>query len=124
MVDAEDIGCLYFKASEFKKANPSCDWQDMDFAFLAMLDKARDIAGTPFVINSAFRSKEYEISKGRSGSSSHCKGCAIDIRCSTSSQRLRIVFGAFVAGFRRIGIGEHFIHFDCDSSKPEGIWLY
>lgn len=125
MVDlTKDCGMKWFKPSEFRKACPSCDWTDMEQSFLAKLDAAREKAGIPFVINSAFRSKEYELQKGRTGSSSHCKGVAVDLRCSCSSCRFAIVSAAIATNIHRIGIGKNFIHLDDDDSKPSGIWLY
>lgn len=114
----------YFKDVEFKRARPSCSLSDMDLSFMVRLDMARDIAGVPFIVNSAYRSVEFEKQKGRSGTSSHCKGLAIDIRCTDSATRLCILSAAISAGFRRIGIGSHFIHLDIDDSKPDGVWLY
>ena len=71
----------YFKEAEFKKAQPSCSMTQMDDWFLERLDKLRELCGIPLVINSAYRSKEYEREKGRDGTSAHCAGLAVDIRC-------------------------------------------
>lgn len=114
----------YFRDEEFKRACPSCSLSDMDLGFMVRLNTARDIAGIPFVVNSAYRTKDYELSKGRSGTSSHCKGIAVDIRCSNSADRFIIVRAAIGAGFRRIGIGSHFIHLDTDDTKSDAVWLY
>lgn len=118
------VDLKYFKPSEFRKASPSCYLDDMDVSFLQCLDLARDIAGIPFVINSAYRTKEYELSKGRSGTSSHCKGVAVDLRCSNAFDRYHIVRSLLCVGFRRIGISKYFIHVDADDSKKACIWLY
>lgn len=113
----------YFKESEFKNATPSCSISDMSEEFLLKLDDARSLCSCPFVINSAYRSPEYELSKNRSGSSSHCKGLAVDIRCSTASARLKILVCLLAVGFRRIGLYNGFIHVDMDTSKPSSLWL-
>lgn len=116
----------YFDDSEFRKAQPSCSLDQMDVQFMDRLSMARHIAGIPFIVNSAYRSVSYEKSKGRSGSSMHCQGKAIDLRCVTNAQRYRIVAALIEVGFRRIGIGSSFIH--VDSGYPESIdpliWLY
>lgn len=115
----------YFKDEEFRKATPSCSLSDMNEDFMHLLDECRDFAGIPFIINSAFRTVEYEKSKGRSGTSQHTKGLAVDIRCVTNAQRFRIVASLLVAGFRRIGIGSNFIHVDDGYPNSEPIiWLY
>lgn len=90
-----------------------------------MLDKLRDLVGFPIILNSAYRSPVYEKKKGRTGTSSHCKGIAFDIRCNDSFKRASLVFNASELGFTRIGISKNFIHIDCDSSKSNPcIWLY
>lgn len=114
----------YFTEGEFTKARPSCSLSDMNESFMSRLDDARHIAGVPFVVTSAFRSKQYEIAKGRTGTSSHCLGLAIDIACSSNFNRLVILEALLKVGFRRIGIGKTFIHVDYDSSKNAAIWLY
>ena len=114
----------YFVEQEFTQAKPACSLSDMDDSFMQRLDEARHLAGVPFVVSSAYRSKQYEISKGRIGSSSHCKGLAIDILCSNSFNRLQIIESLLKVGFKRIGIGKTFIHVDYDSSKNQSIWLY
>ena len=89
------------------------------------LDDCREFAGVPFIINSAYRSVEFEKTKNRSGSSMHCQGKAVDIRCITNALRYRILDALIVFGFHRIGIGTNFIHVDCGypSSDPI-IWTY
>lgn len=115
----------YFTEEEFKRAVPSCSLSDMDESFMIHLDECRDFAGIPFVINSAYRSVEYEKKKGRTGTSQHCKGLAVDIRCRTNAERFRILASLLVAGFRRIGIGFNFIHVDDGYPDSEPIiWTY
>lgn len=112
----------YFKPSEFKDCYPSCSIEDMDEDFMSRLDDARTLCAFPFVLNSAYRSVEYEHSKGRKGTSSHCKGCAVDISCLTSVYRLQMILALLSVGFRRIGIYPTFIHVDSDVSKPASLW--
>ena len=115
----------YFSPSEFTRCNPSCDISQMDEGFLALMDRVRELAGIPLVINSAYRSRSYELTKGRSGNSAHCKGKALDIRCNTSVNRFKIVAAAINAGIKRIGIGKTFVHLDNDASLPQRVmWDY
>lgn len=113
----------YFKDVEFARCNPPCELSDMDEGFMKLLDCARAKAKVAFVLNSAYRTKEHEISRKRSGSSSHCKGLAADIACSSSFVRYRIVSSLIEVGFRRIGIYPTFIHVDSDEEKISAIWL-
>lgn len=114
----------YFSEEEFTRCNPPCKLSDMQESFMNRLEYARAISQTPYVINSAYRSVEYEISKGRKGTSSHCKGCAVDIKCKNSIDRVLILSGLLSAGFRRIGLHKHFIHVDSDAQKNASLWLY
>lgn len=112
----------YFKAGEFELCTPRCGLRSMDPDFMRRLDHAREVAGVPFVINSAFRSVDWELSHGRSGSSSHTKGLAVDISCVTPAYRYRILYALISEGFTRIGLYPSFIHVDADSEKPAAIW--
>lgn len=115
----------YFKEEEFKGCTPSCSLQDMQQSTMSKLDTAREIAGIPFVINCAFRSKKWDKGKGRSGTSAHTKGQAIDIRCNSDRNRFLIVDALIKAGFTRIGIAKGFIHADDSQSHTQQvIWLY
>lgn len=113
----------YFKPEEFEKATPACSIDDMDEAFLLKLDDARSICSVPFVINSAYRTPEYEREHDRPGTSSHCKGLAVDLRCTSAGNRLKMLLALMAVGFRRIGLYSTFIHVDMDVSKKSSIWL-
>lgn len=119
------IKSRYFQEKEFQHCTPSCSLQDMKQTTMSKLDTAREIAGIPFVLNSAFRSAEWDKSWGRSGTGAHTLGCAVDIRCNSNSNRFKIVQALIKAGFKRVGIANNYIHAD-DSEKhnQEIIWLY
>ena len=119
------IKSKYFKEKEFAACVPSCSLQDMQQHTMDKLDAARGLAGIPFVLNSAYRSPEWEKSKGRTGTGAHTAGCAVDIRCNASANRFKIVQACLLAGFTRIGIGKNYVHVDDDPAKPEQvIWHY
>ena len=100
--------------------------KDMDADFMNMLDTIRHEAGIPLVLNSAYRSPEYERSKGRSGSGAHTYGLAVDIRCSQGINRLKIMEAAFKCGIKRMGIAKNYIHIDQGDrvGLPQSIWTY
>lgn len=112
----------FFKDSEFSAVG--CSRLDINDDSLRRLDRAREISGIPFVLNSAYRSPAAEVAKGRSGSGAHTLGQAFDIRCKTSSDRWKIVHAAIAAGFPRIGIAATFIHLDDSKISGPCIWLY
>ena len=115
----------FFNDNTWARANPPCTWDDMNPEFLAKLEIARTIANTPFVINSAFRTREHELRQGRNGNSSHVTGRAVDIRCTDSRARFHIIKGLIEAGFDRIGVHPGFIHADdSPTHDKEVVWFY
>ena len=93
----------------------------MDENFLHRLDVARFHSGVPYIVNSAFRTKEHEKSKGRDGSSSHTKGVAVDLKATNSRTRFKIIEGLLKAGFTRIGVYDWGIHVDLDYDKDQQV---
>ncbi len=119
------IKSKHFPEQEFNRCTPSCSLQDMKQDTMDRLDKARDIAGIPFVLSSAYRSRAWDKSKGRSGNGAHTKGQAVDIRCTSSHNRYIIIKALLAVGFNRIGVSQSFIHVDdCETRKQEVIWTY
>lgn len=115
----------YFSPSEFKRCTPACNIGDMDPAFLSKLDMVREVAGIPLVLNSAYRSRAWEVQHGRAGTSAHCEGRAVDIRCNTSANRSRIIRAALACGIRRIGIAKTYVHLDASPNHQQDvIWDY
>ena len=98
--------------------------ENMNKDFLFVLDEAREFAGIPFVINSAYRSPNHPLSI-KNPSSSHIKGLAVDIKATDNATRFKIVEALISVGFTRIGIGDTFIHVDLDFDKRQNIiWTY
>lgn len=111
----------YFKPLEFKACVPSCNIEDMDKIFLSYLDTLRRLCGFPLVLNCAYRTPAWDISKGRSGKSYHTKGLAVDIRCYDAIERAQIVRNAIHLGLS-VGVYSSFIHVDArflDSDKMQ-----
>ena len=115
----------HFAPAEFRRCNPPCEIEQMSPEFLERLDRVRVNAGIPLVLNCAYRSREWDLAKGRDGNSAHTRGLAVDIRCLSSATRWKIVRAALICDIRRIGIGKTFVHLDCDKTLPQGvIWDY
>lgn len=113
----------YFKEEEFKCK--CCGQVVLDLDFISMLDEARHIADIPFIINSGYRCPVHNKAVGSKPTSSHIKGCAVDIKVGGSRPRAKILSSLMKVGFNRIGIGKDFIHVDNDKDKPsQVIWLY
>lgn len=89
------------------------------------LDKAREIAGVPFVIISGFRSKERNKQVGGVENSSHTRGFAVDVKAENSAKRFKMVKACLEVGFTRIGINRTTIHIDCDPDLTQDVmWDY
>ena len=98
--------------------------ENMNKDFLFVLDEAREFAGIPFVINSAYRSPNHPLSV-KNPTSSHIKGLAVDIKATDNETRFKIVEALVSVGFTRIGIADTFIHVDLDFEKRQNIiWTY
>ena len=101
----------YFHSLEFLACNPSCSISQMNEDFLRQMDLLRAKCGFALVVNCAYRSKAYDLSKGRSGKSFHTMGRAMDIRCNDSFQRAVIVRNALELGLS-VGVYSGFLHID------------
>lgn len=102
-------------------AIPKCELSDLNPKFVETLILAQRMCGIPFTITSAYRSQAYERSKGRKGTSSHCRGLAVDVSTIDSHTRFKVLVGAVLAGIPRIGVGERFLHLDIDETKAHPI---
>ena len=119
------IKSKYFSESEFKRCTPACSLQDMKQEFMTRMDRVRERAGIPLVINSAYRSVAYEKTKGRAGTSAHTLGLALDIRCTSDRNRSLIIKALILEGFTRIGVSKTFIHADTSQGHTQQVtWLY
>ena len=90
----------------------------LNFGLIHMLQKARNIAGIPFVITSGYRCHAHNKAVGSRADSAHPKGLAVDIKYSGYKERFIIVAALIEAGFTRIKIYQNHIHADIDPSKP------
>ena len=114
----------YFNFHEFDSPDKPGSGHNMEEEFLELIDCAREEAEIPFKITSGFRTTEHNNSVGGVENSSHLKGCAADISCTSSSQRSIMVRALVNVGFTRLGIAKSFIHVDNDPNKSDAIWLY
>ena len=113
----------WFSEKEFNRIG--CSIADINPGSLARLDLLRESIRRPIRLSSAYRSRESEIAKGRSGTSAHCLGRAFDIICPDSSYRYNLVYNAINVGFNRIGIGKNFIHVDDSGEHAQNVmWHY
>ena len=114
----------FFRLSEFDSPDLRGSGANMQHGTVEMLDKARALAGIPFVINSGFRTERHNRAVGGSENSAHLRGFAADIRCVNRANFEIVAMALIMAGFRRIGVHHSFIHADNDDSLPVTTWQY
>lgn len=131
MTRAEWDMIQFFSPSEFDSPDEPGSGEKMQKRFVEMLDSVRAKVGFPLYVMSGIRTPEHNKDVGGVDSSSHEDGWAADIAIVgrvggvVSQRRAAVVFAAAELGFRRIGIGETFVHLDLDPSKPSPrIWTY
>lgn len=88
---------------------------------VAKLDQARGFAGVPFIITSGYRSPEDNTAAGGVEDSAHTRGEAVDLACSSSSVRHKMLSSLYLVGFNRIGVYDRHLHADVSSSLPQGV---
>ena len=124
-IDIANLKLKYFKISEFDSPDLKGSGSKMDVEFLQKLDKAREIAGCTFKINSGYRTQKHNLYVGGRFGSSHKLGLAADIHYSGSRERFLIMDALMQVGINRIGLGTTFIHADLDRKKDDKvIWTY
>lgn len=90
---------------------------------IRLLDKARELAGVPFIVNSGYRDANHPETI-KNPTSSHTKGLAADIAVNDSNRDI-IQRALREVGFTRIGLANSFIHVDIDKEKTQYVtWFY
>ena len=93
------------------------------------LQVIRSALGFPMVVTSGVRCKEYNIKEGGVEDSEHVPnefrpGEGIDIACVDSEFRWQLI-GLGILIFKRVGIGNGFVHFGVRPTKPQRrLWTY
>lgn len=105
--------------SDKERACSHCGELNDNPVLIEMMNKARRLAGIPFIVTSWYRCPEHNEAIGSRPTSSHVKGKAVDIAFKNSVDCFKIVDSLLKAGFVRIGINfkEKFIHCDISLDK-------
>lgn len=93
----------------------------LDYEFIALLDQARELAKVPFVITSGYRDWKKNMEVGGVADSSHLAGVAVDLACSDSVTRHKIVKALLDVGICRIFLYTKHLHCDNDFTKPQNV---
>ncbi len=114
---------LYFTVEEF--ACKHCGKVIIDSRIVETVQRLREYLQKPVMVTSAYRCPVHNRRIGGVKNSAHVRGYALDVKCTNSEDRERILEFLMVHVVRRIGIHPKFIHFDIDPSKPSPrVWLY
>lgn len=117
----------FFSEDEFDCKCHRClkGYDDMQSTTLRKLFMAREMAGVPFVITSAFRCPEHNRKVGGTSNSAHLRGHAVDIAARNSREYFKILKALFAVGFPRIGYNKvnKFIHVDDDPTLPQEVFF-
>ena len=106
-----------------------CAANNISPTLVDMLQLVRDYIGTGITITSGIRCAQHNAIVGGVVGSAHVPvdigaglyGHGVDIKVSTSQYRYKLTPTLYKAGFRRIGIGDGFIHVDIDTRKPQDV---
>jgi len=118
----------WFTAEEINKASFGCDdgFLRMSMRTLIAFDHLRGVLGHSLKVTCAFRTREYDIGKERSGYSDHCYGRGMDFAITDLAYALRIVAEASKLGFNSFAINleEKFVHVGVRDKDRVTTWLY
>ena len=123
----------YFKDHEFRCKCGKCGRGQnyMDEDFLLKLDELREQVGISLSINSGTRCPEHNKKVGGASKSEHVaetthsgKTTAVDISCTDSNTRFKILKAAMNIGFPRIGLHKSFIHLGTSKAHPQEVVFF
>lgn len=89
----------------------------LDPELVYWLDKAREMAGVPFVITSGFRTKEQNTKAKGVTNSLHMTGQAVDLRIKNNEHLARIVYGLLSYNCFEIVIEKTHVHVEYPSDN-------
>ena len=114
----------YFTRSEFACNCGNCE-NLIQNDLIDKLDKAREISGVSYKINSGYRCESWNQKIGGAPKSLHKAGRAADIHVPSSAARYQILKGLFAAELDRVLIYRTFIHADiAGEGKQSGTALW
>ena len=120
----------YFSSSTDPKIQCQCgcglNLSDMDIEFMVRVERAREKAGVPFIINSGIRCPLHNNRVSNTGfNGPHTTGKALDIATPNSNSRFIIRRELIKEGFHRFGSHPSFIHVDDSPDHPPEVeWWY
>ena len=97
---------------------------NMDVNFMDRIELIGHYLNKFLIVNSGYRTNARNKNVKGSPSSSHLRGFACDIHCTTSRDRFDIITTAKKVGINRIGVYKSHIHLDRDIHKTSNVIWY
>lgn len=92
---------------------------------LEVAKKLEAYLGTEITVTSGYRDPAKNMAVGGVKGSAHTLGYAVDISCTDSATRFKIVAWALAHGVTRVGVAKTFVHMDTSPTHPQSVlWLY
>jgi hypothetical protein len=119
----------HFSAAEIS-CRCGCGLNSPDPLLIEDLDDVRDELGMPIVLKSLCRCAAWNAHEGGAPNSAHLVGpdgyChAVDVKAIDPGTKFLVFNAMWHRGYRRIGFGSTFIHFDNALHLPQRkIWTY
>ena len=85
------------------------------------LDQARGFAGVPFIITSGLRTAGHNHTVGGVPDGAHETGEGVDVACTTSRVRHKMLPALYLAGFVRVGVYDLHLHGDVAARLPQDV---
>lgn len=107
-----------YKSKYFSPAETACKCgcgMQVQDTLLEVADAVREKFGEALVVTSGARCPAYNKKVGGAPASTHQKGLALDLSCTDSGKRMRLLKAMLEVGVRRVGLGKTFLHMDVGS---------
>lgn len=111
----ENTHITNFKPEEFY-CKCGCKEILLDTDLVKYLQYLRTELDIPLKINSGYRCITHNTAISRTTDSQHTKGKAVDISCTNSTFRYKILTSSSIKNFKGIGLHKEFIHLDTRDS--------
>lgn len=97
-----------------------CGFDEINPDLVAKLEVLRLLLGVPLIISSGCRCSAHNADVGGRSGSAHLRGDAADLVCRNPHMRYKIVLNAMHL-FRRVHLGDDYVHVDVDEGLPQDV---
>lgn len=109
----------HFSKAEFA-CKCGCGFDAVSRELVDILEASRQKTGLPYHINAGCRCPAHNAAVGGKPNSAHLRGLAADIACTDSHVRYALLRD-LLTRFRRVEIGNTWLHVDVDGTLPQEV---